>query len=165
MKRSSPICPFLWMAIATFTLCLNLGFEFMVAGKLFDFMNITCNINQSAIIYNTSSTNLTNITRESTDCVYILVLAVGVICVSIFVFVLLMGFVFLISYYISRTNQLQMEIIKLERENTNQQRQPTERIGNNFGRPNNDLPPYTALPNERGQLLTQNQLPNYQSAD
>ena len=134
----------------------------MVFFNLVDYMNITCNNNNQNFEL---STNPTNITSER-DCVFTLILSIGVGVISTLLVLGTFVWIFLVHIYINKASQLQKEVIRLGRgDRTEEIVQVNRRIGNRVGRPNTDLPAYTELPNERGQLLTRSQLPNYQARD
>ena len=119
------------------------------------------------------SANKTNSTRnneKSGDCIFDIVALSGAFVICGCVTITQICWISVVSFEKKRFDTIQEKNSRLGIRATELQRALNERTNRNvsnvnIGRPNNDLPPYTALLNERGQLLIQNQLPNYQSVE
>ena len=164
MKQTYPIFPCLWIFLTLLFVGFNGSWQLTAVLNLFVYMNVTCNINETMgyTQYPQLTVNLTNVTSDYNECRFDFISTIVLECLSVF-FVTLGAIVWGIisTHYIIKTKKLQLEVVRLRGEAVLQRQ---ENIRNRIiGRPNNDLPAYTELPNERGQLLTQSQLPNYQA--
>ena len=147
-----------WMRVWFVIVVVNIGIfqvlQWLVLANLFDFTTYTC------------SANTTNISNFS--CTFNIIVLSGTFALCALTFVFELCGVSIMSFNRKKIETVQSKSAKLGLQVTELQRQLNERPNRNtihIGRPNNDLPTYTELPNEREQLLTQSQLPNYQSTD
>ena len=152
-KPKMQTCMRVWVVIVVVNIGIFIMLQWLVLANLFDFTTYICSANTTSM---------------SSSCTFNIIVLSGTFPLCAFTFVFELCGVSILSIIIKKFETVQAKSAKLGLEVTELQRQLNERPNRNtihIGRPNNDLPTYTELPNEREQLLTQSQLPNYQSTD
>ena len=161
-KQKIPFC-LIWFIIAVVCIIIFQIWHCLALARLFDITTYVCYVN------NTNSTDKTD-NGVWSFCTFGIVTLSGIFVICGCITIIQIGWISIGTFAKKQFDTIQEKNCKLGIRVKELQRALTERnIGNivyvNIGRPDNDLPPYTGLPNERGHLLTQSQLPNYQSVE
>ena len=147
-----PFCLIIWFIIAVVYIIIFQIWRWLVLVRLFNSTTVICYVNH------TDNTGRTE-NRDSSFHPDPILSGAFVMCGC--VTVIQFCWISIISFHKKRFDTIQGKNRKLGIQVTELQRA----LNVNIGSPNNALPPYTALPNEREQLLTRSQLPNYQSVE
>ena len=153
-KQKIPLRVLVWFIIVVIYIIIFQIWQWLVLARLFETTIYVCYAN------NTNSTDRTD-NGDSGDCnSYIAILSCafavfGCVAVIQFCWMLMESFnIKKFDFIQEKNSRLGIRVKELKRA-----------LNVNIGRPNNALTPYTALPNERGHLLTRGQLTNYQSVE
>ena len=162
-KLKIPSCLKVWLIIEVIYIITFQIWNWSALVRLFDITIYICSAN------NTDSTDRTD-NGVSSFCIFGIVALSGAFVMCGCVTIIQIGWISIGTVAKRKFDTIQEKNSRLGIRATELQRALNERTNRNvsnvnIGRPNNDLPPYTALPNEREQLLTQSQLPNYQSVE
>ena len=160
-KQKIKTCLRVWFVIFVVNIVTFQLVQWLVLANFLGFTTYICSANST-----NSTTNGNSTEKGNFFCYFNIVILSGTFASCVCVFVFDLCWIPIISFKRKKFETVQAKSAELGLQVTELQRQMNERPNRNtihIGRPNNDESVYTELPNEREQLLTQSQLPNYQS--